>query len=88
MERYNNPRALKIVLAEVEKMGPAISKFIEINQATLGWELDWIAANLWRYDDAGQASYVRRRIIARYHRNHLKVKTKQILAIVEQNKIA
>ena len=84
MERYHNPRALKAVMAEIEKLGPVMRKFIEINQATLGWELDWIASNLWRYDDVGQASFVRRRIIARYHRNYLKAGVTDLMKLKDK----
>lgn len=71
MQNKPNQRVLKIVLAEIDKMGNAIKKLIDIAQPSFNDELAYIAASLYRYDETGQASFIRRRIIARYHRNYL-----------------
>jgi len=71
MQNKPNQRVLKIVLAEIDKMGAAVKKLIDIAQPSFNDELAYIAASLYRYDEAGQASFIRRRIIGRYHHNHL-----------------
>ena len=66
-----NQRVLKIVLKEIDKLGPLIKSFIDINQPSFEQELDYIAGSLYRYCPNEQASFIRRRIIGRYHRNYL-----------------
>lgn len=66
-----NQRVLKIVLAEIEKMGTAIKNMIDIAQPFFEQELDYIASNLYRYNEVEQSSFIRRRIIGRFHHNNL-----------------
>jgi len=72
MVKKPNQRVLKIVLAEIDKLGTAVKKLIDIAQPTFNQELDYIASNLYRYDEAEQSSFIRRRIIGRYHQNYLR----------------
>lgn len=71
MGRKPNQRVLKIVLAEIEKMGSAIKNMIDIAQPFFEQELDYIASNLYRYDEAEQSRFIRRRVISRFHHNYL-----------------
>lgn len=71
MHRKPNQRVLKIVLAEIDKLGTKVKALIDIAQPFFEQELDYIASNLYRYDEAEQSSFIRRRVISRFHQNYL-----------------